>query len=164
MAQIRESLENTSETKLHMAKMRHAKTLFMLKILLVILTEVIATTPPGTPSTATTPATITTTTKIPCPPGKFSDSAAVTSTSSSVMRANSCIAHTKCSPGKYTKAAGSTTTQPTCETCATGFFKAYESISSTCAGAASRDGMAHYYLSLWDELWRYGGVLKAVLY
>ena len=133
--------------------MGHAKALSMLKILLAILTEVTANTPPGTPSTGITPDTITTTTKIPCPPGKYSDSTAVTSTSSSVMRAKSCIAHTKCSPGKYTKAAGSATTQPTCETCAPGFFKASESISSTCAGAASRDGMAHYCLSLWDELW-----------
>ena len=136
--------------------MRHLKALKalpMLKILLVILTEATATTPPPR---AITPATITTTTKIPCPPGKYSDSTAsckvcangfftVTSASSSGMKANSCIAHTKCSPGKYTKTAGSTTAQPACEVCAPGFFKASQSISSTCAGAPSRDGMSHCY-------------------
>ena len=41
-----------------------------------------------------------------------------------------CIAHSKCPPGKYTKATGNVTTEPTCETCITGFFKALASNSS----------------------------------
>ena len=42
-----------------------------------------------------------------------------------------CTPHTKCPPGKYTKTAGSTTVQPQCEACETGFFKAFASNSST---------------------------------
>ena len=48
-----------------------------------------------------------------------------------------CTAHTKCPPGKYTSKPGSSTAQPTCETCAPGFFKASASKSSTCAKADS---------------------------
>ena len=42
-----------------------------------------------------------------------------------------CTAHTTCPPGKYTSKPGSSTAQPTCETCAPGFFKASASKSST---------------------------------
>ena len=43
---------------------------------------------------------------------------------------DSCITHTKCPPGKYTKTVGSVTTQPECEVCETGYFKAFTSTSS----------------------------------
>ena len=42
-----------------------------------------------------------------------------------------CVAHTRCPPGKYTKRVGTATTQPGCEVCPTGLFKAYASASST---------------------------------
>ena len=41
-----------------------------------------------------------------------------------------CAAHTKCPPGKYTKQPGTVTSQPECETCPDGFFKANASNSS----------------------------------
>ena len=136
---------------------RHVKALFMITIFFVILTELTAT----TTSTAIAPATTTTTTKILCPPGKhlYTIGSATTCevcpygffavpTASKSTKSVSCIAHTKCPPGKYTKTAGSTTAQPACEVCAPGFFKASQSISSTCAGAPSRDGMSHCYLSI----------------
>ena len=42
-----------------------------------------------------------------------------------------CAAHTKCPPGKYTQTAGSVISQPECQTCDTGFFKASTSTNST---------------------------------
>ena len=44
--------------------------------------------------------------------------------SSRVRHFDKCTAHTKCPPGTYTKTAGSATSEPKCETCPPGYFKA----------------------------------------
>ena len=57
------------------------------------------------------------------------------------LAASRCNAHTKCPPGKYTKTAGTTTSQPECQTCPTGLFKAFTSNSSNTTDFCTKQRM-----------------------
>ena len=73
----------------------------------------------------------------------------------------------KCPPGKYTKVSGSDTTKPQCAPCATGFYKAETSPSSTCIGSAGRcvpwpSSDINYRTFAWTlDLWSDDAVLAA---